>query len=102
MNHTLKLFNTPAGFDVFKVEHGGRETPAAVGVTVTSDEIIRLKRQPQFEGSAEVVYEIDGVLQPGEETGQADVREDMVVHAPGITPPYRLQTNCFRVYKKQV
>lgn len=100
MSHTLKLVNTPAGFDVFKVERGGRATPAAAGVTVTADEFIRCKRQAQFVGSAELVFEIDGELQPAEETGLADVREDTVVDAPGSTPAYRLQTNSFCSPKK--
>ncbi len=94
MSHILKLANTPAGFDVFKVDRGGRETPATAGVTVTPNEMIRLKRQPQFEGSAELIYEVNGERQPAEETGRADVREDTVVPCPGANPAYRIQTNC--------
>ena len=92
--HTLKLINDPAGFDVFKVSQQGVQMPFTSADILVEGEKIRLIRQEQFEGSSELIYEIDGIRQPAEETGGADTREDEVVHCPGDAVDYRLQTNC--------
>ena len=98
----LKLLNTPAGFDVFTLtEELTDPKPAAPGVVVPFGQRIRLERQEQFVGSAEVIYEIDGVRQEPLETGEsADRMENWLAAAPGLTPPFRLVCTSEKLRKK--
>lgn len=97
----LKLANNPAGFDVFtRMSEGEEPVAAAPGVEVALGQRIRIVRQPQFEGSAEIIFEIDGVRQPAQETGTADVREDFLAHSGNKEAPYMLQTQAECLPKK--
>ena len=92
----LTLLNTPAGFDVFikpDLNPVSNEVPAQAGVTIEPPWRFVLRRQPQFTGSAEVIYAIDGVRQPAMETGINTVRRlDWIASAPGANPPFRIVT----------
>lgn len=98
---TLKLANTPAGFDVFTLDAEGAEpVPAAGGVEVQFGKRIQIRRQPQFEGSAELIFEIDGKRQPAHETGTGDLRTDWLVPSGLKDDPYMLQTQVECLRKK--
>lgn len=97
----LKIANTPAGFDIFtKADEMAEPVAAAPGVEVPLGQRIRIVRQPQFEGSAEVIFEIDGVRQPAQETGTADAREDFLAPSGNKEAPYMLQTQAECLPKK--
>ena len=98
----LKLLNTPAGFDVFTLTSEFADPqPAAPGVEVTLGHRIRLQRQEQFVGSAEVIYELDGVRQEAMETGEsADRVENWVAPCPGSKFPFRIVTTSEKLRKK--
>jgi hypothetical protein len=99
---TLKLLNNPAGFDVFTLaDEFAEPKPAAPGIAVPYGHRIRLERQAQFVGSAEVIYEIDGVRQDAMETGEsADRMENWLAPWPQVKPPFRLVCSSEKLRKK--
>ena len=99
-NGRLTLANIPGGFDVAVADsEQGPWRAANPPVTVTTRQWIRLSRQPQFVGSAELIYEINGQRIPPEETGEeTDQRIDRLVSSTNAKFPFRLatQTRKFR------
>lgn len=96
----LTLANIPGGFDVAVADsEQGPWRAASPPVTVTTRQWIRLSRQAQFAGSAELIYEIDGKRIPPEETGEeTEQRIDHLVSSADAKFPFRLatQTRKFR------
>lgn len=91
---TLTLANVPGGFDVaIRETELGPWLSVKAPVTIPFGQQIRLTRQSQFVGSAELIYEIDGVRIDPEETGESTgQRVDRLVSSPGAKPPFRLAT----------
>lgn len=88
----LTLVNVPGGFDV-EIYENRQWMAVKPSVTVSRNQEIRLTRQPQFVGSAELIYAIDGERIDAQETGDAtDQRVDRLVSSPGAKPPFRLAT----------
>lgn len=92
--YKLRLKNQVAGFDVVKKDSEGTTTPWTPEVEAKLGEYFELTRQPQFVGSAEILYETEGKALPPEETGAATIRRDRLMLTRDPKNPYFLQTDC--------
>lgn len=98
----LTLLNVPGGFDVFiKQDEWAPEELAAQHPIIEPPARFVFRRQPQFVGSSEVIFAINGERQPEVETGENTKKITYwLASALDAKIPFRLVTVSERFPKK--